>query len=112
MYETPTSAEEMAAWGFKPSDYAHEETEVWPENESAFDLFRSLGSQWRIGACGPTGLDHNVLLLRLDRMLIEGDVREQIDADVRVMEAEALQVMNEEREQREKAAAAAAASKR
>ena len=42
---------------------------------------------------GPTGLDHNVLLRRLDRMNLEPGEYDQLDADIRVMEEEALSVM-------------------
>ncbi|WP_268750512.1 DUF1799 domain-containing protein [Paracidovorax avenae] len=94
----------MAFWGLTPDDYGHEEVWVWPENADAFFLFRDLATQWRVAMGGPTGLDHNVLLLRLDRMRLADDDRDQLDADVRVMELAALEQMNEEREKRERTA--------
>lgn len=75
--------------------------EAWPENEAALHLFRALGTQWRIGVSGPTGLDHNVLLARLDRMQLTDAEREQLDADVRVMEHQALETISDERDKRE-----------
>ena len=85
----------MAAAGLTPEDFEGERTEVWPENEPAYFLFSALRTQWRIGMGGPTGLDHNVLLHRLDRMNLEDDEYEQLDADIRVMEAEALSVIRD-----------------
>lgn len=94
MYESPPSEAEMATAGLTAKDFASEVVEVWPENEPAYFLFNALGTQWRIGMAGPTGLDHNVLLRRLDRMSLEPDEYDQLDADVRLMESEALSVMH------------------
>ena len=93
MYESPPSEAEMAAAGLTPDDFAGEAVEVWPENEPAYFLFQALNSQWRIGMAGPTGLDHNVLLRRLDRMNLDPDEYDQLDADIRLMEEKALSVM-------------------
>lgn len=60
-----------------PSDYDHEVVEIWPENWEAFRLFQMLATQWRVSMGGPTGLDHNVLLARLDRMALEPEDRDQ-----------------------------------
>lgn len=75
--------------------------EVWPENHQAFNLFHQLLTQWRIGMGGPTGLDHNVLLRRLDRLGLPADEYDQLDDDVRTMELQALETMAEEREKRD-----------
>jgi len=83
----------MTAAGLTAEDFASEAVEIWPENEAAYFLFEALRRQWRIGMAGPTGLDHNVLLRRLDRMNLEPDEYDQLDADVRLMEEEALSVM-------------------
>lgn len=83
----------MAAAGLTAADFASEVVEVWPENEPAYFLFQALSRQWRIGMAGPTGLDHNVLLRRLDRMNLEPDEYDQLDFDIRLMEEEALLIM-------------------
>lgn len=83
----------MAAAGVTAADYVSETVEIWPENEPVYFLFQALSRQWRIGMAGPTGLDHNVLLHRLDRMNLEPDEYDQLDADIRLMEEEALFVM-------------------
>jgi hypothetical protein len=54
-----------------------------------------MGTQWRVGAGGATGLDHNVLLRRIDRMKLADEEYDQLYEDVCVMEQEALDTMNE-----------------
>lgn len=55
----------------------------------------AMETQWRVGMGGPTGLDHNVLFRRLDRMDLSAEEYEQMDSDIRTMELAALAVMNE-----------------
>lgn len=43
---------------------------------------------------GPTGLDYNVLFHKMDRLGLEPEEYERLEADVRVMEFAALAVMN------------------
>lgn len=94
MYERQPDEKELDAFGFKVSDYAHEIVEVWPENWRAFDLFRWASTQWRVGAGGATGLDYNPLLHKMDRMGLEADEYEALEADIRVMEFAALEAMS------------------
>ena len=84
----------MAAAGLTLDDFASEAVEIWPENEPAYFLFQALRRQWRIGMAGPTGLDHNVLLRRLDRMNLDPDEYDQLDVDIRLMEEEALSIIH------------------
>lgn len=69
--------------------------DLWPDLWPAWALFLSLRTQWRVGANGPTGLDHTVLLARLDRLtqLTQAE-RDQLDADVQCLEIAALAEMN------------------
>lgn len=69
--------------------------EVWPENWPAFQLFAELGTQWRTGMNGPTGLDYLVLHRELDDLGLTGEERQQMKADVREMESAALRAMRE-----------------
>ncbi len=55
----------------------------------------TLETQWRMSMKGPTGLDHNVLFARLDRMNLSADDYEDLDSDIRAMEIAALAAMNE-----------------
>ena len=57
------------------------------------NLFCRLGTQWRVGMTGATGLDYAVLFRLMDEDGIVGDERRVIFADVQALEVEALQVM-------------------
>ena len=67
---------------------------VLPDNWTAFEAFNSLGTQWRIGFGGPTGLDYAVIpdVLKLHQ-IPDADWRDVFDS-IRVMERVALEVMN------------------
>lgn len=92
MYEKPPSEEELAAFGLTLDDY---ETiiEIWPENWEAVKLFDFLGTQWRVGANGATGLDYNILYHKMDRMGLSAEEFERMEGDIRAMELVALKAM-------------------
>ncbi len=94
LYATPASEAELNAFGFRPEDYDHEVIEIWPENHQAINLFTSISTQWRVGAGGPTGLDYNVLFTRMARMGLSDEQYEQLFDDIRVIESEALSILN------------------
>ena len=75
-------------------------TEVWPENLRAYELFQGLRTQWRIGMSGPTGLDYFAAFHRMDRMGLSPVEYNQLDEDLQIMEASALQAMHEQMEER------------
>ncbi|WP_189615884.1 DUF1799 domain-containing protein [Pigmentiphaga litoralis] len=81
-----------------PGDWEDEPVEVWPDNQAAFDLFCRLSTQWRAGASGFYGLDYGVMFQMMARMRLTDPERDALEGDVRVMEAEALDVMNSQRE--------------
>ncbi|AWL04226.1 DUF1799 domain-containing protein [Massilia oculi] len=93
MYTSAPSAEEMAAAGLAAEDYAGEVVEIWPENLLAYDVFAALGTQWRVGMGGATGLDYAAVpvVLRLKGVLRAEWT--QLFEDLRVMESAALQTM-------------------
>lgn len=95
----------MAAFGFRPSDYQDGGVEVWPENVHAFNIFYAMRHQWRVSEGVAFGLDHNVLFTRIDRLRLSDEDAAELEEDVMTMEAEALTVMNDERERRAKNAA-------
>ncbi len=72
--------------------------EVWPENAPAWNLFEALQTQWRAGSGGVIGLDYGVLAEELRVREIPPADHEQLRADVRVMEAAALQEIYAETE--------------
>lgn len=67
---------------------------VWPENWPAFQVFDALGTQWRVGMNGYTGLDYNVMYHKLDRMRLNDTDYEQMEIDIAVLERSALAAMN------------------
>lgn len=52
-----------------------------------------MRTQWRIGMCGPTGLDYQALFALIDFRGVSPDARPQLFDDLQVMEAAALTQM-------------------
>ncbi|MEX5744650.1 DUF1799 domain-containing protein [Massilia sp. X63] len=69
--------------------------EIWPENLRSYELFNALATQWRIGMGGQAGLDYNVVPVVLRLQGVPRAEWPELFADVRVMEAAALQAMRE-----------------
>lgn len=95
MYEQGPSAEQLAFLGLTLDDIETEDVEVWPDVWPVFCLFEALGTQWRVGPSGPSGLDYAVIpsiarIIGIKRP----DLSIAFD-DLRVMEYEALGVMAE-----------------
>lgn len=67
--------------------------EVWPDNLQAVQVFIAIGTQWRIGMGGATGLDYNVLYRRLDRMGLTPSRYDELEEEVRTLENSALETM-------------------
>lgn len=68
--------------------------EVWPENEKPLEVFMFMGTQWRMGAAGPTGLDYNVLPLAFEVCGVGKKWRADVTQAVRVLEGEALSIIH------------------
>ena len=47
-----------------------------------------------MGAGGPTGLDYVALFARMDRMKLDDQTHERLFQDIRVIESEALSILN------------------
>lgn len=70
-----------------------DEFEVWPENESALEIFCRLGTQWKVGALGGfLGLDYSGVLALFDLLGVEN--RKEMFDKVQDMERAALPVLN------------------
>lgn len=78
-----------------PEDYAAQDIEVWAENKRTVDLFSLMGTQWRIGMGGPTGLDYGAVLGVMREMGVTGDAALTMLDDIRVMESQALRTMRD-----------------
>jgi hypothetical protein len=85
----------MAHLGLSLDDYASAPVEVWPCNEQAYELFSWARTQWIVSFGGPTGLNYVPLLHKMDRMRLEPDDYDELEAMIRIMEFAALEVMNE-----------------
>ncbi|MEE1869084.1 DUF1799 domain-containing protein [Pseudomonas sp. 119P] len=85
----------MAAIGLTPDDIEEEEVEVWPDAWPAFCLFEALGTQWRLGQGGPSGLDYTAIPTTASMLGIKRRDLDDIFPDLRIMEHEALAVMAE-----------------
>ena len=78
-----------------PADVATAAVDIWPDNRQAVELFSRMGTQWRVGMSGPTGLDYNVLYRRMDRMGLTPEQYDALEQDLQVMEGTALNCMHD-----------------
>ena len=67
---------------------------VWPPNRTATLVFLAMGTQWRTGAMGATGLDYGALDEVWKRLKIPKKKRDVAFSDLRVIEAGALNEMH------------------
>lgn len=65
----------------------------------SFAVFEAMGTQWRTGMSGPTGLDYQVLPMVMGLLEVDQDQHQAIFADVRVMEQAALRTMADSRDE-------------
>ena len=75
------------------------ETEIWPDNARAVEVFVAMSTQWRIGAVGAVGLDYNVFPLVMRMLGIPASERPDLFESLRVMEETALTTMRNRRNQ-------------
>ncbi|QPN47998.1 DUF1799 domain-containing protein [Priestia aryabhattai] len=85
----------MAFLGLTPDDIETDEVEVLPDAWPAFCLFEALGTQWRLGLGGPSGLDYATIPAAASMLGIKRRELTSIFPDLRIMEHEALTVMAE-----------------
>jgi hypothetical protein len=78
-------------------DVEGDPVEVWPDNWQAVNLFSRLGTQWRVGFSGPTGLDYMAVWTLIDRQRLDAEAADEMFDCVQVMERAAMDVMNENR---------------
>lgn len=64
---------------------------MWP----AVLLLQRLRTQWRVGMGGAVGLDYSVMYRMMDRMGLDKDAYDQLEADIQVMEDEVLAMLAE-----------------
>jgi hypothetical protein len=78
--------------GFTRDDYA-EALEVLPENWPTWKLFAEFNGQWRVGFGGAFALDYTPLFMRMEKLGLSDADWEHTFADIRLMEAAALDEM-------------------
>lgn len=71
--------------------------EVWPDNLVAVNTFVAMGTQWRTGVAGATGLDYNALPMVMRMVGVPVADRPDVFEDVRTMEDAALSLMREDK---------------
>lgn len=84
-------------FGVSAADF-DDTVEVYPDNWTAFRVMEAMGTQWRTGMAGATGLDYGAVPAVMSLIGVSKKNRDQVFHDIRVMEAEALAVMSEARE--------------
>ncbi|HEX8591753.1 MAG TPA: DUF1799 domain-containing protein [Pseudomonas sp.] len=94
LYGASAPPEQLSLYGLSADDL-DDTVEVFPDNWTAFLALDAMGTQWRVGMAGPTGLDYGSLPAVLSLLDIPKKTRKSIFQDLRVMEAEALLVMSE-----------------
>ena len=72
-----------------------DEFEIWPDNWLPVEVFISMGTQWRTGMAGPTGLDYGVLPDVMPLRGVPKAERAEVFDWIRMMEGEALDQMRE-----------------
>jgi hypothetical protein len=64
---------------------------VWPDNLPAINVLLAMGTQWRTGFAGITGLDYGALPEVWRRLKIPPAERDQVFQDLRTAEKAALE---------------------
>ena len=74
---------------------AADPVDIWPDNLAAFEIFNFMGTQWRVGMGGPTGLDYSVMYRKMDRLSLSPDDYDALERDLQIMESAALACMHQ-----------------
>lgn len=92
IYKRAPSAQELAAIGLRPEDYADDEAavEVWPENLAAYDLWIEVGDQWLMGPGGPVAINLMPVFHELDRMGLDKEAYDDMVLAIKTMARVAL----------------------
>jgi len=93
MYEAGASDETLGAFGLKASDLQEAVVDVLPDVWPAFQLFRAMSTQWRMGMAGATGLDYAAIPVTGKLLGMNSKAIRSVFDDVRCMEGEALRCM-------------------
>lgn len=78
----------------QPEDVAGD-VEVWPENMDVVSVFGELGTQWRHGMQGITGLDYGAIWTPIRIRRLPRERWQEIFDGIRVMERAVLEMKAE-----------------
>ena len=71
--------------------------EVWPDNVQALNVMIAMGTQWRVGMAGATGLDYSALPAVMRLVGVPTADRGEVFDSIRTMEDAALQTMRKKK---------------
>lgn len=95
MYEEEATEHQAGLFGLKLEEMPDEVIEIWDVNLPAYEWFSSIGSQWRYGMNGPTGLDYTACESTARMMGFKKKQIREMFPDLQVMENEALLTIRE-----------------
>ncbi|WP_429015987.1 DUF1799 domain-containing protein [Comamonas sp. 4034] len=97
LFEPPVTAAEAQAEGWALEDYETEIIEVWPDNESALELARLIGTRWVYPSMGgaPLGLRWEAMYPLMDKLELDSAAWNELHEAMMVVEAEALATIRE-----------------
>lgn len=85
----------MAAFGIYCDDpviVEDDEFWLWPENETTFEFWLSLQSQWVIGSAGPSGLNYSSVEVCMRMRGTKKNAQRALFEAIQAMEQAALEV--------------------
>jgi hypothetical protein len=84
----------LAAFGLKLENQT-QDTECWPDNWLPLQVFKTMDTQWNVGQNAVIGLRYEALPVVMDVMGVKKKARAGMLQSLRIMEQEALQVLNQ-----------------
>jgi hypothetical protein len=73
---------------------APQDIECWPDNWMPLQVFKAMDTQWNVGPHSVIGLRYEALQIVMDVMGVNKKARAELLQALRIMEQEALQVLN------------------
>lgn len=97
MCRSQPDATQLEACGLTLADLEEPPLAIWPDNAAAVRAFLLLGTQWMLAPTrGVVGLRYEALPAVWEALRIRRKARRRVFADLRVMEAAALTMLNED----------------
>lgn len=77
-----------------------EEVEIWEDNRATVRFFFAISTQWLVSGMGEyIGLDHRAIESTMNMMSIRKPKRRTLLAEIKIMEAAALEVIRERKKE-------------